>query len=68
MIDGVLVKETDDGFVWQGTLFRETFTFKIVTLERFNSYWRKKVHGVPQFQHDEDLHEWYRRYSSLNPD
>jgi hypothetical protein len=71
-LPGKVLKKTDDGFVWEWMKGCDDnkninpITFKIVTLKRFNSYWRKKVRGVPEnIQYDEDLHEWYRRYSDL---
>lgn len=70
-IDGYLVEETMDGFIWQrmsnedGKIVPDgRLTFKVITLEEFNREWRPKVYfgnDIPEFASDLELYEWYRR-------
>lgn len=68
-IEGRLLTETEDGFVWQRQYWegdqmveRDRLIFKLLTLEKFDKDYRPKVVGdLPQFNSTQDLHEWYRR-------
>ena len=65
-LEGVLARETPDGFIWEWKSSNEIpasrITFKVCTLERFNEYWKSKVPQNPDIRYEEDLHEWFRRH------
>lgn len=64
-LEGVLARETPDGFIWEWKPDRNKpasiITFKVCTLERFKERWRDIEQDVPDIRYEEDLHEWYRR-------
>jgi hypothetical protein len=70
-IEGYLLKETLDGFIWQRQEYDpETkqsvndgeLAFRVLTLERFKEEFLPKAVGpLPDFNSTEDLWEWYRR-------
>lgn len=64
-LEGVLARETPDGFIWDWKPDRDKpasiITFKVCTLERFKERWRDIEQDVPDIRYEEDLHEWYRR-------
>lgn len=64
-LEGVLARETPDGFIWDWKPDRDKpasiITFKVCTLERFKERWRDIERDVPDIRYEEDLHEWYRR-------
>ena len=65
-LEGVLARETPDGFIWEWKSSSEIqasrITLKVCTLERFNEYWKSKVPQNPDIRYEEDLHEWFRRH------
>ena len=65
LLEGVLARETPDGFIWDWKPDRDKpasiITFKVCTLERFKERWRGIEQDVPDIRYEEDLHEWYRR-------
>lgn len=65
LLEGVLARETPDGFIWEWKPDRNKpasiITFKVCTLERFKERWRDIEQDVPDIRYEEDLHEWYRR-------
>ena len=65
LLEGVLARETPDGFIWDWKPDRDKpasiITFKVCTLERFKERWRDIEQDVPDIRYEEDLHEWYRR-------
>ncbi|MEW6572876.1 MAG: hypothetical protein AB1374_04515 [Bacillota bacterium] len=68
-VEGKLIKETPDGFVWQryrqvnGKWMKaELIRFRVFTLEEFNKKFRDRVHGpLPEFSSTDELYEFYRR-------
>lgn len=64
-LEGVLARETPDGFIWDWKPDRDSpasiITFKVCTLDRFKERWRDIEKDVPDIKYEEDLHEWYRR-------
>lgn len=66
MIQGVLVSETEDGFIFRSDGFEPgEWVFKVVTIENFRRWIYKHV-GMGEviaakIHTTEDLHEWYRK-------
>ncbi|MDO9544403.1 MAG: hypothetical protein Q7J00_04380 [Synergistaceae bacterium] len=65
-LEGVLARETPDGFIWEWKTEKEIpasrITFKVCTLRRFNEYWKSKVPQNLDIRYEEDLHEWFRKH------
>lgn len=57
-LPGGKMTETRDGFTWE-VKGGPTWSFKIVTLKRFEEHWRSRVYGAPPLQTDEDLWQYY---------
>lgn len=66
MIEGEIVKETEDGFTFRSDgVYPGDWTFKVVTIEEFRRWIFKHV-GMGEvisakIQTTQDLHEWYRK-------
>lgn len=66
MIDGDLVRETEDGFVFRASLCEPgEWTFKELTIEEFRRWVYKHVELgeviADKIRTTADLHEWYRK-------
>lgn len=59
MFKGKISETNEDGFVFN-TENNQNMVFKVANIKEFNKNWRSQVEGkVPDFQDDNELHQWY---------